>query len=317
MVTEKKVFFIIMIIMAVLDLLFNCTFTYIRCAPLSLTVAIVHAFVFSFSLASDLCALGLTLERYMALCWPRTMQNLSARTARISRITGAIVVSTVSLVRAQYTVEDLEVLQPFSPTFKQWWEPIYVALSVFGDMVLPVLLTVSMVFFSVGIIVVVVRRQRIRAKVSAAAPSRQSIAVPAQVAVGIRPHSPRFLTPRKLSHMDQGAQAFEDDPECGNSRQNLKKPDDSSSVVSLVLILDFFFILNQLGYCFYAASEVYKGVCNDCQESKELYVLATFVSDVLECMSRSLHFYFYLKFSHLLRGEFLAVVSRVKSRFLG
>lgn len=318
-ITEKKVFFILMIAVAILDLFFNCTFLFIRCSPLTYTSAVVHAFVFSASLASDLCALALTAERYLALCWPQTMQNLSPRIAKLMRVTVALLIVVVSSVRAQYMVEDLNALEPLSESFKREWEPIYMALSIFGDMVLPVVLTLTMIFFSVKIIIVVVRRQRSRVKVGPEAVSRLRAPVAMPTAVSFVSHGNRRAS-RNAGKKHQNVAAlgnFHDDPEFGAASHGhgSKKADDINSVVSLVLVLDLFFILNQFGYMFYAVSEVIQAHCYGCKAELDLYNTAMFVSDCLECMSRSLHFYFYVKFSQLLRQEFLGVVGMVRKCF--
>lgn len=258
----------------------------------------------------------------MVLCWPRTMQNLSAKTARIVHAVAAVLIATVSLVRVQYMVEDLDALQPLSAAFKRAWQPIYVGLSIFGDMVLPVLLMVSMIFFSIKIIIVVVKRRRDKSTRVHPDHPRMSIHLHNIKSASSRHEPTQLGVPQAVGqrHMSiVGLINPDEDPEFAASLQqakNEKNADDANSVVSLVMILDVFFILNQIGYCFYAVSEVWKARCDECPFGMDLYITATFVSDFLECLSRSLHFYFYVRFSHLLRQEFLEVMSRVRKLFL-
>lgn len=297
--TDKNIFFILMVAIAILDLFFNCGFIYIRCSPLSFPRAVMKGLVFSSSLASDLCALVLTAERYLVLCWPQTMQNLSARTAKVARAAAGAVITVFSLVRMQYIVEELDDMELVSGDFKKAWDPVYVTLSISGDMILPVLLIVCIAVLSGKIIRVVVKRQRSRVKVGSTIATVSPQAQQQREAVGAfsRQQSPRTAN---------GARS--------NTDLQKAKVDDGHSVVSLVLVLDLFFILNQLGYCLFAASEVYKSICQECEDGIDLYRTAAFVSDFIECLSRSLNFYFYVKFSRLLRNEFLDVVSRIRQK---
>lgn len=262
--TEKCVFFILMIIIALLDFVFVSAFLYVRCSELTYLRAFLKGFVFSISLASDLCVLALTAGRYLALCWPCTMQNLGPDTTRMVRAVGVGTICLISLTRMHYVVEELNGLSPLPRQFKAVWRPIAATLAIFGEMILPFVLMGSIVFFSGKIIHVVLKR--------------------------------------KGAHKKHSQQS------------NCNKPDDGgSSVVSLVLVLDCFFILNQLGYCVLAVTEVLKALNEHDEEVLELYVTAAMAGDVLECCARCLHFYFYLKFSSLMRQEFLDAVHKTRA----
>lgn len=311
-VSEKNVFYISMTTVAILDLFFNCTFIYVKCGQPTYPKAISTGFVYSASLASDLCALALTAERYTVLCWPQITQNLSGKTAKSVRAAVALVICIVSLIRLQYMVDELDEVEPFSEGFKDWWQPIETALLIFSDLVLPVLLVVSMVFFSAKIVIVVVKRRRKRVKVH-----------PDPHGMSIRLCHVRTMTSypdlwaAKQRHTNVVGLISPTDPEFASSiyqTQMAKKSDDASSTISLVMILDVFFILNQIGYCFCTVSDVWKQSCGECPFGIDLTLMAEFVSDFLECVSRSLHFYFYVRFSQSLRREFLDVARGVRAR---
>lgn len=78
--------------------------------------------------------------------------------------------------------------------------------------------------------------------------------------------------------------------------------------VSLVVIMDIFFILNQLGYCQMAIASALKDASFLTDTSVEI-----FASDVVECMSHSLTFYFYVRFSNLMRREFMDFQKRCRA----
>lgn len=289
-----------MAIIAVLDLVYNCSFLYIRCWPLTYPRAIFKGITFTCSLASDLCALALTTERYLVLCWPQQMRNMSPTVTRIVRGLGGLVVTVISMCRMQHAIVDMEKIKPFPPEVKALWEPAHVGVSIFSDMILPFILMVLMIGLSGKIIHVVVKRKRNRVKV-----------IPEGSTGGTR-----FTSVHKGGVEDDGLE--EGGAGGGPSAQKAAKggaknqADDGSSVISLVLVLDFFFILNQVGYNFFAVADVIDTMCEKCEAGEKLYYDATFQSDFVECLSRALHFYFYMAFSRLLRKEFLAFVGRTR-----
>src|SRR4051794_31715431 len=69
--TERNMFFIFMMLIAALDLLFNVFFMCVRLSDKTSWGHIIgYTLAFSISLAADLCALTLTIERCIALRWP-------------------------------------------------------------------------------------------------------------------------------------------------------------------------------------------------------------------------------------------------------
>lgn len=90
------------------------------------------------------------------------------------------------------------------------------------------------------------------------------------------------------------------------------KTDNANSAISLILILDIFFILNQLGYCILAFSRITITHCDSCGIKPSSINTIMFISDIIECLSHSLNFYFYVIFSRLVRQNFLEFVSDVR-----
>lgn len=82
--------------------------------------------------------------------------------------------------------------------------------------------------------------------------------------------------------------------------------------MSLVLILDVFFILNQLGYCLVTVSNCVASICNQCQSGFDFQLTAMCISDLAECLSHSLQFYFYVRFSTVFREQFFGFVCRMR-----
>lgn len=101
-----------------------------------------------------------------------------------------------------------------------------------------------------------------------------------------------------------------------NQNAQNEKNDEATSVISLVLVLDSLFILNQFGYCLVAISNIIRTNCGECESGMQLGSAMFLVGDIFECLSHSLNFYFYLKFSTLLRQEFFAIVTLVKTKIL-
>lgn len=173
---DKNIFFSIMLIIACLDLLFNCGYLYIRGSnpPKSLTKYIFIGLTYSTSLAADLCALALTIERYLALSWPEMMRNLSAKNAKFIRGTAAFVISVISVIRMYYVLFYLEYSSGFPPDSLTvtWISAVRAGVVMSIDMVLPIILTASMCFFSFKIVRVVVNRRKVRANAKATNPSK-------------------------------------------------------------------------------------------------------------------------------------------------
>lgn len=99
--------------------------------------------------------------------------------------------------------------------------------------------------------------------------------------------------------------------------QNLaeEKDDRATAMVSLVLILDLMFILNQISYCVMAGCTINKTL-KDSTEAEEIFFTACFVNDTIECLSHSLNFYLYLKFSSLFRRKFFDFLYRLRNKCL-
>jgi hypothetical protein len=89
-----------------------------------------------------------------------------------------------------------------------------------------------------------------------------------------------------------------------------QKSDKTQSFISLVFILDTLFILNQLGYCMVGSLVILKMIYGHDVASSDAHNTIDFISYTLECLSHSLNFYCYLKFSSLVRQEFLLFLSR-------
>lgn len=310
LIKQKNSFFIMMFTISVLDSLFNITYIVHKWGD-TLTFAVVGGITFSVSLASDLCAFLLTLEKYAALCWPEQMRNISERRKRKLRAAVAALIPFISFMRLQYIGGDLEDTEYFTESVRpSWWSTTYLVIAVMCDMILPFILSISMGFLSCRIISVVVSRYRSRAKVGAAA----TVASAAGVS------SRNIDAGSNLGPVDepvtQGAHLFEKLPANTITIQKSQQEKEKvTSAVSQVLILDAFFMLNQLGYCGTALFVIYREVCEDRRMGEELLQMSYFASDTIECVSHAFNFYFYVRFSKTLRTDFLAFVSRMKSRF--
>lgn len=326
---EKNNFFTLMLIIACLDLFFACCYPYIRCGEQTKTKSVFFGLVFSASLASDLSALALTIERCLALCWPQKMQNLSWKVSSTIRVIAALAVSLVSLVRMGYILDDFVIYDYLPPEIVPEANAISRGLSIFGDMLLPFILSIVMSIFSCKILKVVIKRHRAKTKVkpitNLAGPSNSNGLAAVNSQNSKEGTNTRLFLAHKSKPM-KGQIFLLNSLFSANQKEPIGTPvgdnqktkiDTTASVVSLVLILDLFFSLNQSGYCALVVAKLIRDSCNKCPLGVELYRTTIFVSDFVELLSRSVNFYFYVVFSTILRQEFLLFVSKIRVRFCG
>lgn len=163
--TEKQTFFVLMFVVSILDLTFNVLYLVNKWGP-RLIAVITMGPVYSVSLASDLCVLTLTVERYLGLCWPALMLNLSSGKKKLIRIIGCSTIVCISSIRMQYIGDAMNTDGLIPDNFLPYWETLYMVLSIICDMILPFLFVLIILILSCKIIGVVVRRQKSRRKIN-------------------------------------------------------------------------------------------------------------------------------------------------------
>lgn len=272
--TERSTFFVSMMLIAIFDLIFNILFMIfsLMTDETSWLYIFSGAFVFTISLASDLCALALTIDRYVALRWPHKKVSATRKTS--IKVGLIVVITVISSLRTAYGIR-LTVTHYFPPWVLLKWDNIEIYFYTFSDMILPFLLMPVMLTFSVLIIFATQKRRRGKVR-------------------------------------NFGTAATQ------NTRQlEREKREKMKSIMYLTLMLDAFFLVNQIGYCTLTVSKLYTRYCESCSQSLSAYKVAVWLSDFVECLSRSLNFYFYICFSSLIRNEFYAFLGAMKRKIFG
>lgn len=299
--TEKSLFFILMFIVAVCDLLFGIAFLiFIWSDHDTWSYAISYGTVFTLSLGSDLCCLILTAERSFALCWPH--KNLSTRLASNLRIFVAVLAIFISITRTRCFFDTSVVQNSMPAKFMMHWPAITVYWRMFSDAILPFILIILMAIFSGLTLIIVIKRRRSKNKIGGtqARASGTVSAIADQV-----PNQGEAIFTRQPPPDILAGQA---------NQQKQEKMDKINATISLILILDAFFMINQLGYCLVTIINV--SLANYGEEKYNFpFVMGSyFAADLAEISAHSFNFICYIQFSKLIRQEFLAFVARVKIR---
>jgi hypothetical protein len=164
-ITERNAFFVLMSAISLLDLLFNILYPVTKWGTPDVAILTVGP-LYSISLASDLCTLCLTAERYLALCHPIMMQNLSVKRKKILR-TGAITrIILITCIRLLYIISELLfITNIYSEEFKSGYTKVATVLAIIDEIIFPFILMIGMVLLSCRIVVTVVKRQQSLLKV--------------------------------------------------------------------------------------------------------------------------------------------------------
>lgn len=302
-IKEKNDFYIAMLIIAIIDLIFNLlSLAYsIWYRPyqidgstnfVSIWILIfVRGLQYTFSLASDICTIAVTFERYLSISnIPLHKLIFTIRRKITCRVLGSLIF-LVSIIRMHssfskklessgkiYFIADSD----FSKT------KFYNILSIFSDVVIPFVLLCTMVvvssLFRKAILKVWKKKKEKSQKRNAVAPT-----------------SPIDTT----------------NPICAEAQNH-----DFRSMIILTVALDALFILNQIGYfCFYVG-ELFlaKNEISYESNSEEIMELiwynqwenyADLASTVAECLARALNFPLFLLFSETMRKEFREFVRKL------
>lgn len=294
-ITKKEPFFIWMLLIGLADLLFCASYIPVLLGYYdgkvvdnvykysywgTVIASILPGFTSGFSLASDLCILALTIERYIGVCKPAYSASQNGTRWRLFGCFVITVISTVRIVR--YAIEFSTVPVPKDEndtsavqytTEEVTWitrTPAYTGLVFFSEVVLPFLLLIFMIYLS--------------ARIACATSTRNQARIHAI--------------------MDSG------------KRQ--EKQDQTTSIVRLLVILVVLYLLCQLGNCFYAMRHIVQQVTSiyfsSTYDQMRAYVtgkmyisLSIFISYMVECLSRSANFYLYYWLSASIREEFKSI----------
>lgn len=321
-INEKNIFYTAMLIIAFLDLSFDimcfCHFFWFKSYWLTGSTNWVgmnlllanRGSMFTMSLASDICAVFLTLERYLAVAKPHFHKKLSENHKKSTNRVVIMCIVLISATRSHFFYEKKVVNGNGSIYFYTATELVsskYLeALSMTSDVVLPFILLVVMIFLSTSFRLAVMKRQKKKIHViSVAAISSNSHVtgqVTAQVTSRLTSHPPSKMTSQATDHM---------------TSQSQKAAEDLRSILILTLSLDFLFILNQFGYCVYFIAETmlkanqisyesdYSNLAGYVKISRFDYYSA-YMSDILEVVSHSFNFLLYICLSKSMRKDFYA-----------
>lgn len=301
-VVNKEHFYIWMLLVALMDLIFNmCSILYALSYDTQFSNIYKYSYdgtVFSIvlyglmagsSLAADLCALALAMERYWAICKPASGHPLfNGKRVKVGAVVLIGLMSTVRAIRYGQDYTTSGTLQEANETTDDsvtsgyyTYEAVTVAPSTghsilifFTDVVLPFVLFALMVYFS----------------------SRLAIAI--LLRAHRRVHDSHVPDPRS-------------------------EAEQTALMLELLIILVILFTSNQLGYCLYAVGFVMLSVRGrrvSFESSFEVVMayakadafslMTSFISVVFELLSRSLNFFLYYVFSKSIRAEFLKALGR-------
>lgn len=298
-VREKERFYIWMFLISFCDLLFNLMYiptclAFINIWPnpfkysylgTQLLTGVMNGLLYAISLLTDLCTLALTIERYFAICRLTTYQN--ERFRKGFTIVSAILIllgGSTRFIRSGFEHEATEggvdstgrmtYTSKNTDVSEEVW---FQAIVIFSDSLLPFLLLLFMIALSI----------RVTAAVSS----------------------------RRKSRLFESA----------SNQQQQQVQEQSTAMLRLLAVLVLLFVCNQIGYCFYAIMTILKQAATKPLTFEYTYEQVNTVADVylaygvsclanfgLECLSRSLNFYFYVSMSASFRKDFRSLFRRVR-----
>lgn len=247
---EKNAFFAAMTFISLLDLLF-CIFnlfltiwfrSFRNYGSISFVamwaMLVVRGLVYTTSLASDMCALFLTLERYMSVVKPHIYQNLRQDLKQLVRSIVVIAVLLVSATRMSFSVEFQVELAGDRYIYTESWmakTPLFLGLVTFCDGILPFVLLISMLIFSSIFCIAVLRRSKNKVGTTT-------------VTVNPAQQAQHAVTAAYSRIQNQSVQ--------NTTKTSINQ--EQKSIFILVISLDVLFILNQLLYCMLAIEQLLK-----------------------------------------------------------
>lgn len=130
---------------------------------------ILYGLLFAYSLTSDLCTLGLTIERFFGICRPIENANLSTFKRSCWTYLGCSIALICVMARfVRYAFQIMPDVDPSDPTMYKYQNTrlsqtvFFTALSQFTDLLLPFLLLIPMVYLSFRIGMAVMKRRQAR-----------------------------------------------------------------------------------------------------------------------------------------------------------
>lgn len=320
--SEKSGFFILMFLVASLDLIFSTAYMVFKWAnPESVIFILCEGLAYSASLAADLCTLTLTTQRYIALKWPH--KKISDRSKVAIQTFTVFGIFLLSITRFQYTFDEPATSLYIPAWFVDYYNSnVYIYVGTLSNIILPFVLLILMVFFSVHIVLVVLNQHRsnkvspqlelVRRESSALPPIEQSERRGSVFSTTLSPSTQiQSLFDRRSRHSVVSTLSV---VERIQLEQRLAKKEQAESAISLILFLDALFILNQLGYCIYTVATIFRSYNPESDIAHAWESGSDIASDMIECVSHSLNFYFYVKFSKMMKDEFKDFLSRAKKR---
>lgn len=286
---KRERFYIWMLIIAILDLHFSILYVPVVLAwnflfpnvfrfsyILTDMVRVLKGAVYGLSMAADLCALALTIERFFVICKPLAPVHPRKRELTILGAFGIIIVSALRFVRNSFhakVVTDPSNADGDNPAYiitdnpqvmQSTW---FITLVYVSDIILPFLLLIFMLYLAGRICLSIIKRRHSRVHDNA------------------------------------------------STQQQLQMQKESSAILKLLFVLVAFFVLTQLGYCLYSVS-VFGRRQSPASFAMSLGELSSRIDSILygtvvglygyivECISRSTSFYFYYILSGSIRREF-------------
>lgn len=335
--TEKISFYKIMITISILDFVFCFLDTFYNAFYRGFKLygssshgamwlmLVFRGLVYSFSLASDMCTVALTLERYLAVTKPQLHKNLSEKRRVVQPFFG-LAITILTSTRIHYSLE--KTVQKRGSIYYYansdlGATPFVIGLATFSDAVMPVLLLVSVTGLSILFLVSVIRRQKkkqakhseVKRTVHPVLPSSLGHPEGGTVAPNL-PNLPAIAWPPKKDHKKHWKVG----------KDKLRQTRELKSMVTLTLALDALFLFNQLGYCVYLIFhqlEVHAEPISFDSTYDEIshWVLITRMATITdafcvycELLAHGLHFPLYLALSKSTRTEFLEVIKKMRAR---
>lgn len=311
---EKNSFYKVMILVSFLDLLYNC-FSLIQCFGQrrlrvggSDNYAAMWAMAWCIgptymaSLASDLFALVLGGERCISVAKPHfyhSMPDSTRKGLKFLIVTAVILVSSTRLhYSLELAVEKINGLYRYisNPMSSH---PAKIAVATVSDTVLPFLLVIFMSLFSLKLLLIIFQRKRAKQKVRVQQTGTISWTLQSQ-----NQTQNRRPTLKSVGNTSQGQTVH-------------------TSAIVLTLILSFLFICNQTGYCAFAVSEVmgaryilsFEYTRADIEYWRfvqHFRETAGLSKTVIESLTHSMNFIFYMAFSQAFRNEAKKFLRRCK-----
>lgn len=312
---EKNSFYGSMMVISVLDLIFNIGSLMNRAwrdalsangsssyAPLVL-MNYGRGITYSISLISDLFVLVLSIERYLSASRPHLYHNLPGAKKRAIKLVVGIIITFCGSTRLYYAFtsdiawsESLQKYTYVSSTFTS--TTLEKFISTFADMVLPFISLVCILCVSCRLVLIMLKRAKV--KKNKVAPAKAS----------------------GYSRAKKTAEPSGSVPTGKGQQQTSAATESGSGAVILTLILDVLFIANQGSYCFYMIAMTLYYQLNmsfSCSYNELMYwyfvqvfgKYTAVLSTVAECLSHALNFLLYMIFSRGYRNEFVAFVNRM------